>query len=101
MFKWNHYFSRKSYGRIFVDKEENVEKVKALIREMDEFEYTYLPDNFIATFEKSKRDGCMETVYTYKFDNLCTNELSRRCWEQGIMVFCWFGTGGKGDLNNF
>ena len=81
------HFERKSYGRIFVQKEEDIEKVKSVIKEMDEFEYDYLPDDFIAVFSKDN----MEAKYTHKFYELDTQELTRLCWERGIYMFCWYG----------
>ena len=100
MYDYQHSFSRRHYGRIFTDKEENIEKIKSIIKEMDEFEYSYLPDNFIGVFKTNyfgdeNQYYCVETIYTHKFDGLDTNELTRRCWEQGIMMFCWFGRGGE------
>ena len=80
-------FGRKDYGRIFVQKEEDIQKVKDIIKEMDEFEYEYLPEKLIAVFSPEN----MEAVYTHKFDALDTNELTRKCWERGIYMFCWFG----------
>lgn len=80
-------FDRKGYGRIFVQKEEDIQKVKDIIKGMDEFEYEYLPDDLIAVFSKEN----MDAVYTHKFDDLDTNELTRKCWERGIYMFCWFG----------
>ena len=80
-------FERKGYGRIFVQKEEDIQKVKDIIKEMDEFEYEYLPENLIAVFSPEN----MDSVYTHKFDDLDTNELTRKCWECGIYMFCWFG----------
>lgn len=80
-------FERKGYGRIFVQKEEDIQKVKDIIKEMDEFEYEYLPENLIAVFSPEN----MDAVYTHKFDDLDTNELTRKCWERGIYMFCWFG----------
>ena len=43
-------FPRKGYGAIFVEKPEDVERVKSIIREMDEFEYGYLPENLVKPF---------------------------------------------------
>lgn len=79
-------FPRKDYGRILVQKEEDINKVKSIIKEMNEFEYEYLPDNFIGVFKKDN----IETVYTHKFDDLDLVELQIRCWEQGIpiMIIC-------------
>lgn len=80
-------FDRKGYGRIFVQKEEDIQKVKEIIKEMNDFEYDYLPVDLIAVFSPEN----MEAVYTHKFDDLDTNELTRKCWERGVYMFCWFG----------
>lgn len=73
---------RKGYGRILVQKEEDIQKVKDIIKEMDDFEYDYLPDDMIAVFKTND----VKTVYTHKFDSLDLNELQIRCWEQNIPI---------------
>lgn len=75
-------FSRKDYGKILVREEKDIQKVKDIIKEMDPFEYEYLPENFIAVFEKNN----VETTYTHKFDSLDLNELQLRCWEADIPI---------------
>ena len=75
-------FDRKDYGRILVQKEEDIDKVKEIIKEMDEFEYGYMPQDLIGVFER----GNIETVYTGKFDALDLMELQIRCWEQNIPI---------------
>lgn len=75
-------FSRKGYGRILVQKEDDIDRVKSIIKEMDEFEYEYLPKDFIGVFEKDN----VETKYTHKFDSLDLIELQLRCWEQNIPI---------------
>ena len=80
-------FDRKAYGRIFVQKEEDIEKVKSIIKEMDEFEFGYLPEDFITVFSEKN----MKAKYTHKFCDLDTQELTKRCWERGIYMFCWYG----------
>lgn len=80
-------FERKGYGRIFVQKEEDIQKVKDVIKEMDEYEYGYLPEKLIVVFSPEN----MEAVYTHKFCDLDTQELTKRCWERGIYMFCWYG----------
>jgi nicotinamide riboside kinase len=82
------HFTRKDYGRIFTNKEENIPHIEEIIKDMDEFEYEYLPEGFIGVFDSDD----VRTVYTHKFDSLDTNELTRRCWAEGIMIFCWFGS---------
>ena len=48
-------FPRKGYGRIFVEKEEDISKVKEIICKMDEFEYEYLPPELITVFNSNIR----------------------------------------------
>jgi hypothetical protein len=79
-------FNRKGTGRIYTDKEENIEKIENIIKEMDEFEFEYLPKDLIAVF-----DGKVKCVYNYKFDELDLSELCQRCWNSGIYVFCIVG----------
>lgn len=90
-------FPRKGYGRIFVEKEEDIAKVKEIIRNMDEFEYDYLPEKLITVFnpnirifptDNPKEHLVLDMEYTYKFDSLDLNELQFRCWAAGIKVFC-------------
>ena len=90
-------FPRKGYGRIFVEKEEDIPVVKEIIRIMDEYEYGYLPENLITVFkpkirtfpaDNPKNHLLLEMEYTHKFDSLNLNELQFRCWAAGVKVFC-------------
>lgn len=90
-------FPRKTYGRIFVEKEEDIPKVKEIIRKMDEYEYTYLPEGLIKVFnpdirtfpnDNPKDHLWLDSYYTGKFDSLNLNELQVRCWADGIKIFC-------------
>jgi hypothetical protein len=81
-------FPYKKYGRIFVEKAEDVDKVKDVIKELDEYEFEYLPNDFIGVFNPDR----LYTVYTHKFDDLDTNVLTKECWKRGIKMFCWFGS---------
>ena len=74
--------SRKSYGAIYVDKSENIEKVKEIIKEMDEFEFDYLPDELIKPFSEYP-----SVAYTHKFCDLDMDALTAKCWNKGI--FMW------------
>ena len=93
-------FPRKQYGRIFVEKEEDIAKVKDIICKMDEFEYDYLPKDLIGVFdpnirsfpkEKPKDHFWVDMKYTHKFDSLDLNELQFRCWAAGVKIFCLMG----------
>lgn len=92
-------FPRKGYGRIFVEKEEDIQKVKDIIRKMDEFECGYLPTDLITVFSPNikrfnnhlnepKDHLWLSLAYTHKFDSLNLNELQFRCWAEGIKIFC-------------
>jgi predicted RNA-binding protein with EMAP domain len=72
----------KGYGRIYVEKKEDIQKVKDIIKQMDEFEYGYLPKDLITVFEGKK-----EMTYTHKFADLDINDLIIKCWNQGIKCF--------------
>ena len=76
-------FTRKGYGRIYVDDPEHVQIVKDEIKAMDEFEFEYLPSDFITTF-----DHYPELAYTHKFDALDYEALTARLWKRGIKIFC-------------
>jgi len=76
-------FERKGYGRIYVDKPENVEFVIRKIKELDKFEFEYLPGGFVVPFSEYPR-----LVYTYKFDSLDCDKLTAECWKEGVYIFC-------------
>jgi len=76
-------FTRKGYGRIYVDKTENIEKVKAIIKEMDDFEYSYLPEKLVAPITEYP-----QVEYTHKFDSVNLDELTIRCYRTNIFIIC-------------
>ncbi len=85
--------TRKGYARIYVAKPEDVEKVAALIKELDEFERSYLPEKLIAPFAEYPA-----LEYTQKFDGLCMNRLTAECWKRGIFV--WVCDNGHAEYMN-
>ena len=80
-------FPNKGYGRLFVEKEEDIAKIKEIIKEIDNFEYSYLPEKLITVFSEEN----MKSVYTYKFSDLNMTEVLYRAWSKGIKCFCVFG----------
>ena len=76
-------FTKKGFGRIFVNDVRDIERVKEIIQEIDEFEYGYLPSNFIAPFSKYPN-----LEYVHKFNDININELTARCWKEDIFIFC-------------
>ena len=85
------YLARKGYARIYVDAAHNLKAVEAIIKELDEFEHTYLPDDLIAPFTEYPK-----LVYTGKFDGLCMNKLTAVCWSRGIYI--WVCDNGTNDF---
>lgn len=83
--------TRKGYGRIYCAKPEDVEKVSAIIKELDAFEHEYLPKNLIAPFSEYPK-----VSYTHKFDGLCMNRLTAECWKRGI--FIWVCDNGNAEF---
>jgi hypothetical protein len=77
-------FTRKGYGRIYVTETEDINKVKAIIKEIDEFEYDYLPKHLITVFSDYPA-----VVYTGKFDDLDLNLLTAICMDRSIPIFCF------------
>lgn len=80
-------FPHKGYGRIFVENESDILMIKEIIREMDEFEFGYLPADLIAVFSEEN----MHSVYTHKFDDLNMTKVMFHAWSKGVKCFCVFG----------
>ena len=74
--------TRKGYARIYVADPEKVERVKEIIRELDEFEYDYLPGDLVAPWSEYPK-----LCHTHKFDGLCMNLLTRTCWDEGVFIW--------------
>jgi hypothetical protein len=76
--------TRKGYGRIYVQNQHDIKIVEAIIKEMNEFEFTYLPDDYITLFTQFPK-----TVYTGKFDELDLDLLTYKCYLKGVFIFCF------------
>ena len=90
-------FERKDYGRFFVEKAEDIDRVKKIMMQVDSEEFTwYYPSGnclgskgeLIADFNESQ----WFSVYTQKFDNMDMTEVLKRCWDDGIKCFVVIGT---------
>jgi hypothetical protein len=77
-------FTRKGYGRIYVTKQEDISRVKAIIEKMDAEELRYLPQDLIAEFSEYPK-----VVYSHKFCDLDLNGLQALCMKEGISIFCF------------
>lgn len=56
--------------------------MEEIIKELDEFEFNYLPTGMVAPFSAYPK-----LVYTHKFDGLCMNKLTATCWNRGIHIW--------------
>ena len=74
--------TRKGYARIYCEADRQVEIIKGLIKQMDEFEFDYLPRDLIAPFDEYPK-----VVYTGKFDALDVDELTAICWQGGMHIW--------------
>lgn len=74
--------TRKGYARIYVANPQDVPRVESLIKELDEFEFDYLPDGMVAPFSEYPK-----LVYTGKFDGLCMSRLTAECWKRGMFIW--------------
>jgi hypothetical protein len=77
-------FTHKGYGRIYVDKSENIDKVKAIIKQMSEYEYGYMPDKLINTFSEYP-----QVTYIHKFSDLDIDALTALCWQSGLFIWAF------------
>jgi len=78
----NSTLTHKGYGRIYCESKEKIADVEAIIRELDEFEFGYLPKGMIAPFEEYPN-----VIYTHKFSDLDMNKLTAECWKRGIKIW--------------
>lgn len=85
--------THKGFGRIYCENVEDIKKVDTIIKELDEFEYGYLPDRMITTY-----DQYPEVVYTGKFSDMDMNKLTSECWKRGIKV--WVFDSGHNEYGN-
>lgn len=90
-------FSRKGYGRIFVENPEDIQAVENIMKEHDseEFEYYYPTGDYaggnnkrlVTTFSKDN----FQSIYVGKFDDMDMTKILKKAWEKGIHCFAVFG----------
>ncbi len=86
-----NFLTRKGYAQIYVQHERDVQAVKDIIKELDDFEYEYLPSKMVVPFADYPN-----LAYTGKFDSLCMNKLTATCWSRGIHI--WVCDNGNGEF---
>lgn len=79
----------KGYGRIYCESGEHVKEVETIIEKIvGAFEFSYMPEGIVAPFSEYPK-----VVYTHKFDDWDTNNLTAYCWKRGIKI--WVFDAGK------
>lgn len=78
-------FQYKTYGRIFVADPSKIEAVMDVIKEIDDYEFTYLPTDFVAAWSDKPR-----YLYGHKFQ-MDIYALTEKCWAKGIWIYCVTG----------
>ena len=74
--------THKGYGRIYCETPEDISKVAAVIKELDDFEHGYLPEKLITTF-----DQYPSVIYNGKFSDMDMSKLTAECWKRGIRIW--------------
>lgn len=74
--------THKGYGRIYVDWNDHIQTVHNIIKEMDEYEFGYMPSDIV-----THASDYPKVVYTHKFDDLDMDELTARCWRVGVRIW--------------
>ena len=90
-------FPYKGYGRIFVEKEEDIDKIKEIIKEIDDYEYDYMPDDLITVFSEEN----YHSKFVHKFNDMDMGKVLKVAWERGIKCFVVFGKTNKFDIDNW
>lgn len=80
MEKLNGVLPYKGYGRIFVKNKEDMAILKSIIKEIDEREYAYLPDDLIGLISDYPY-----IKYIAKFD-IDVDELAAVCFSRGLNI---------------
>lgn len=83
---------RKTWGRIYVAKPEHVQIVEETIKEVDEFEYDYMPKGVVTVWGADN-----ELIYLHKFE-IDANALAKACMEKGVWIWVVDGARCEGAM---
>lgn len=90
-------FERKGYGRIFVEKEEDIQAIEDIMKECDpeEFEWYYPTGNYLGGNNKrlvtTFSEDNFKSIYVGKFDDMDMTKVLKKAWDKGIHCFAVFG----------
>lgn len=82
--------THKGYARIYCETEGAVPAVHAIIREIDEYEFGYMPKNLVAPFSEYPA-----VTYVHKFSDMDMDKLTALCWARGIKI--WVFDAGRNE----
>lgn len=71
----------KGWARAYVQTQEDAEKAKQILKDMDDFEYGYMPDDFFCV----QGDPNAGLVWNGKFDP-DIDEWTKACQEAGVEI---------------
>ncbi len=77
-------FRYKTYGRVFVAEQEHIAVVHEAIKEVDAFEFEYMPEDLVAVY---KPGGPNLLVYLHKFE-IDKTALAIECMNHGVWIWC-------------
>lgn len=83
--------THKGYARIYCETADDIPKVEAVIKELDEYEFSYLPRGLVTTFTEYP-----SVIYNGKFSDLDMDALTAVCWIRGIRV--WVFDSGHNEM---
>lgn len=82
--------THKGYSRFYLYDSTKEQEVREIIKEIDEFEYGYMPKDWITSF-----DNYPQVIYHGKFSDMDMVQLQATCWDRGIQ--CWVFDSGRTD----
>lgn len=73
-------FTYKGYGRIYVKTQEDIQRVENLLKELDEYEFDYYPENLVTTLDRYPN-----VIYVGRYEPYFN--IQEECNSVGIEVF--------------
>lgn len=83
--------THKGYGRIYCETADDVPKVQAVVKELDEYEFGYMPKDLVTTFAEYP-----SVIYNGKFSDMDMDTLTAVCWSRGLRI--WVFDAGHNDM---
>ncbi len=79
-------FQRKTYGRIFVQREADIDVVTSTVRLVDPSEFDYMPKKLITVYlAGTEADNPLIYLHKFEIDKIA---LTQACARKGIWIWC-------------